>query len=90
MADFSDLRSREYGLFVDPGQAQDEPHEFSISKVIGDYARLQAGQGYGYVSDLVFDDGGKLAAVVISREASAGGGTYAVPYRAKRGDGARS
>jgi hypothetical protein len=26
---------------------------FQASKLIGDYARLQAGQGYGYVSDLV-------------------------------------
>ncbi|UPJ56917.1 PRC-barrel domain-containing protein [Bradyrhizobium sp. 192] len=85
VADFSDLRSREYGLFVDPGQAHTEPHEFSVSKVIGDYARLQAGQGYGYVSDLVFDSGGKLAAVVISREASAGGGTYAFPYPGQTG-----
>ncbi len=85
VADFSDLRSREFGLFVDPGQTQAEPHEFSISKIIGDYARLQAGQGYGYVSDLVFDGGGKLAAVVISREASAGGGTYAFPYPGETG-----
>ena len=85
VADFADLRSREYGLFVDPGQAQAEPHEFSISKIIGDYARLQAGQGYGYVSDLVFDNSGKLAAVVISREASAGGGTYAFPYPGETG-----
>ncbi|MDN4986293.1 PRC-barrel domain-containing protein [Bradyrhizobium sp. WYCCWR 13022] len=85
VADFSDLRSRDYGLFVDPSQAQPEPHEFSISKVIGDYARLQAGQGYGYISDLVFDSGGKLAAVVISCEASAGGGTYAFPYPGETG-----
>ncbi|WP_063993356.1 PRC-barrel domain-containing protein [Bradyrhizobium sp.] len=85
VANFSDLRSREYGLFVDPDQAQAEPHEFSVSKVIGDYARLQAGQGYGYVSDLVFDSGGKLAAVVISREASVGGGTYAFPYPGQTG-----
>lgn len=85
VADFSDLRSREYGLFTEPGNAQAEPHEFSISKIIGDYARLQAGQGYGYVSDLVFDHGGKLAAVVISREAAAGGGTYAFPYPGQTG-----
>jgi sporulation protein YlmC with PRC-barrel domain len=85
VADFSDLRSREYGLFTDPGTAQSEPHEFSISKVIGDYARLQAGQGYGYVSDLVFDRGGKLAAIVISRAAAAGGGTYAFPYPGQTG-----
>lgn len=85
VADFSDLRSREFGLFVDPDQAEAEPHEFTISKIIGDYARLQAGQGYGYVSDLVFDSGGKLAAVVISREASAGGGTYAFPYPGQTG-----
>ena len=85
VADFSDLRSREYGLFTEPGDAQAEPHEFSISKVIGDYARLQAGQGYGYVSDLVFDRGGKLAAVVISRGAAAGGGTYAFPYPGQTG-----
>jgi len=85
VADFSDLRSREYGLFFDPGQAQEESHEFSISKIIGDYARLQAGQGYGYDSDLVFDRAGKLAAIVISREASAGGGTYAFPYPGQTG-----
>ncbi|MDA9467987.1 PRC-barrel domain-containing protein [Bradyrhizobium sp. CCBAU 53415] len=85
VADFSDLRSREFGLFLDPGQAEPEPHDFTISKIIGDYARLQAGQGYGYVSDLVFDGGGKLAAVVISREASAGGGTYAFPYPGQTG-----
>lgn len=85
VADFSDLRSREYGLFFDPDQGRDKSHEFSISKVIGDYARLQAGQGYGYVSDLVFDRTGKLAAVVISREASVGGGTYAFPYPGQLG-----
>lgn len=85
VADFSDLRSREYGLFIEPGAGRAEPHEFSISKVIGDYARLQAGQGYGYVSDLVFDHGGKLAAVVISRDAAAGGGTYAFPYPGQTG-----
>jgi len=85
VANVPDLRSREYGLFVDPGQAQAEPHEFSISKIIGDYARLQAGQGFGYVSDLVFDRDGKLAVVVISREASVGGGTFAFPYPGETG-----
>src|SRR3569833_2129528 len=85
VADFSDLRAREYGLFFGMDQQQDPSHEFSISKFIGDYARLQAGQAYGYVSDLVFDSRGKLAAVVISREASVGGGTYAFPYPGQTG-----
>lgn len=80
IADFSDLRSREFGLFFDPDQQRAGSHEFTVSKIIGDYARLQSGYGYGYVSDLVFDQGGKLIAIVVSREASAGGGTYAFPY----------
>ena len=85
VADFSDLRSREYGLFFDPGQQQANVKTFVTSKIIGDYARLQAGQGYGYVSNLVFDGGGKLMAVVVSRDASAGGGTFAFPYPGKTG-----
>lgn len=48
--------------------------------MIGDYTRLQAGQGYGYVSDLVFSQDGKLLDVLVSRGASAGGGTYAFSY----------
>ena len=79
IADFSDLQSRQYGLFFDPDQ---QPHDsdFRISRVIGDDARLQTGQGFGYVSDLVFGEGGRLLAVLISRDASGGGGIFAFPW----------
>lgn len=80
IADFSDFQSREYGLFFDPDRREVASSDFAISEVIGDYARLQAGQGYGYVSDLVFNQDGRLFAILVSRDASAGGGTYAFPF----------
>ena len=80
IADFSNLQSREYGLFFDPERTKDHSQVFPITKVLGDYARLQTGQGYGYVSDLVFNQSGRWIAVLVSRDASAGGGTYAFAY----------
>ena len=67
-----------YGIFRN--DAQRVPTEFAVSEIIGDYARLQAGQGYGYVSDAVFTRGGDLKAVLITREARAGGGTFAFGF----------
>lgn len=85
IADFSDFQSRQYGLFFDPDHQEPGPTDFPISKVIGDYARLQAGQGFGYVSDLVFNQNGRLLAILVLRDSSAGGGTYAFPYPGKTG-----
>ena len=51
-----------------------------MNRLIGDYARLQTGQGYGYVTDLVFSPAGKMMAVLVARDRQAGGGTIAFPY----------
>ena len=80
IADITGGELPEYGLFPGKKGVAELPSEFRASQVIGDIARLQAGQGYGYVSDLVFSRDGKLLAVVITRDAAAGGGTYAFRY----------
>ncbi|WP_456639663.1 PRC-barrel domain-containing protein [Bradyrhizobium sp. USDA 10063] len=67
-----------YGIFGNDGQQF--PEEFAVTEVTGDYARLQAGQGYGYVSDAVFTRAGDLIAVLITRDSKAGGGTYAFGF----------
>ncbi|ANW00884.1 PRC-barrel domain-containing protein [Bradyrhizobium icense] len=67
-----------YGIF-----RNDDQHvlgEFAVTEIIGDYARLQAGQGYGYVSDAVFTRAGNLIAVLITRDSRSGGGTYAFGF----------
>jgi len=69
-----------YGLFPGTEGVETLPREFRVSEVVGDYARLQTGHGYGYVSDVVFDPDGRMIAVLVSREPQAGGGTYAFPY----------
>ena len=66
IADLSDARSDQFGLFAhDPKQGA----EFLVSEVIGDYARLQTGLGYGYVKDIVLDPSGQMVAVLIARDA---------------------
>jgi hypothetical protein len=52
----------------------------AISEVIGEYARLQASQGYGYIKDAVFRKSGKLLAVLVARDTQAGGGTVGFAY----------
>jgi sporulation protein YlmC with PRC-barrel domain len=61
------------------GQAP-QPDEFRITEVTGDYARLQVGQAYGYVGDAVFSRSGALKAVLVVRDAEAGGGTFAFGF----------
>jgi sporulation protein YlmC with PRC-barrel domain len=70
----------EYGMFPGTPGAATMPSAFRVSAVIGDFARLQAGQGYGYVSDMVFTPDGKLLAILVTRDATGGGGTYAFGY----------
>ena len=71
----------EYTLFPGSEGVSTLPREFWVwvSELVGDYARLQPGSGYGSGSDAVFAADGRLMAVLIAREASAGGGTYAFP-----------
>ncbi len=69
-----------YALFPGTEGVQTLPREFRLTEVLGDYARLQTGYGYGYVTDAVFSRDGRLIAVLISRDAASGGGTFAFPF----------
>lgn len=70
----------QYGLFPGTEGVPTVPREFRLTELLGDYARLQTGYGYGYVSDVVFDKSGRLIAVLVGRDVASGGGTYAFPY----------
>jgi hypothetical protein len=76
VADISPRGGQQYPLFA----GKERPNEFPVSEVVGDYARLQAGFAYGYVSDVVFDGSGRLQAVLVTRDAAAGGGTFAFGF----------
>jgi sporulation protein YlmC with PRC-barrel domain len=76
----SDGGRPEYGIFPGARGIPDVPNEFPVTHVIGDYARLQAGQGYGYVSDVAFTRRGDMLAVLVTRDATAGGGIYAFGF----------
>jgi hypothetical protein len=70
------------GLF---GEQAERKGEFAVTEVIGDYARLQAGQGYGYVADVVFDRHGRMLAVLVIRGEQAGGGLLAFGFPGSTG-----
>ncbi|KRR20494.1 hypothetical protein CQ13_32390 [Bradyrhizobium retamae] len=84
IADLTDVRSRQYGLFplplVEPDENKPQVEDFLVTKVLGDYARLQTGAGYGLVKDVVFSQQGRMLAVLVARDAAQGGGTLAFPY----------
>ena len=82
IADVADPHAPELGLFPD---ARPAGEDFLVSELLGEYARLQAGQGYGYVKDAVFDDDGKLLAVLVARDLNAGGGTFAFAWPGRTG-----
>jgi PRC-barrel domain len=78
--DLSNGSRPQYGLFPGTEGVAVLPREFRLTEVVGDYARLQTGNGYGYVTDVVFSRDGRMIAVLVSRDAAAGGGAYAFPY----------
>lgn len=79
-ADLSSGQRPQYGLFPGSEGVTVLPREFRLTELVGDYARLQTGNGYGYVTDVVFSSDGRMIAVLVTRDAAAGGGTYAFPY----------
>ena len=89
IADLSDVRSQQYGLFPMPYGGSKESgakeDDFLVTKVLGDYARLQTGAGYGLVKDAVFSQQGRLLAIIVAREKFKGGGTIAFPYPGQTG-----
>lgn len=70
----------QYGLFPGSEGVPTLPREFRLTEILGDYARLQTGHGYGYVTDAVFEKDGRLIAVLVSRDKASGGGTYAFAF----------
>jgi sporulation protein YlmC with PRC-barrel domain len=83
IADLSDVRSNQFGLFTQESEKKDA--EFLVTEVIGDYARLQTGLGYGYVKDVVLAPQGRTIAVLVARDTLTGGGTVAFPYPGRTG-----
>jgi len=69
-----------YGLFDGPETLATGPREYRMSELIGDYARLASGEGYGRVSDVVIGRDGRIAGVLVTRDIGWGGGAYAYPY----------
>ena len=69
--------------------AELRPGIWRASELLGDYARIRDESGetwlnFGYVTDLLIDDG-KLAATVVNGAAGYGGTTWAYPYRRPMG-----
>lgn len=86
VADVADLKQPTYGLFSEKGQAAEVSDEFRFTEITDEYARLQPGLAFGYVSDVVFTKGGTMLAILVTRDAVAGGGTYAFGFPGKIGD----
>jgi sporulation protein YlmC with PRC-barrel domain len=80
VADFAPGPQSQFGLFSGKAGVPTLPTEFTVREVIGDYARLQTGQGYGYVSDVVFSPAGHMQAVLVIRDSRYGGGTVAFGF----------
>ena len=81
----ADSRRPQYGLFPGTESVATLPREFRVSEVIGDYARLQSGYGFGYVTGVVFAGRGQAMAVLVSRDVPSAGGTYAFPFTGVEG-----
>jgi hypothetical protein len=80
VADVTNAELPEFGMFPGKASVTQLPSEFAVTEIIGDYARLQTGQAYGYASDVVFTDQGRMLAVLITRDSIAGGGVHAFAF----------
>ena len=70
-----------FSLFNDRESISTGPRSFRASELQGDFVTLKGGEAYGYVRDLLFDQGGKLLAVVVATDvAYDADGYYAYPY----------
>lgn len=85
VADLASRERPEYGLFPGTEGVATLPREFRASEVLGDYARLQTGHGYGAVTDLVFSPDGRMTAVLVNRDAASGGSIFAFAFRGTTG-----
>jgi sporulation protein YlmC with PRC-barrel domain len=72
---------KNFSLFNDRESVSTGPRSFRASELQGDFVTLNGGEGYGYVRDLLFDQGGKLQAVVVAPDAASDVDGYrAYPY----------
>ena len=86
--------AEEYGLFEEDyitqtdlsyvSQVEDDPTTgariWKLTDLLNDYASVGEGQGYGYVDNVLFEESGKIQAVIIESDSAYGGGTYAYPF----------
>lgn len=72
--------AEELGLFDGPNWVPTGPREWRVTELVGDYARLRNGLGYGYVTDAVFGQDGKLLATLVVRDLAHGAGLYGYPF----------
>lgn len=71
----------DFSLFNDRETVATGPRAFRAAELEGDFVTLEGGENYGYVRDLMFDEGGKLQAIVVATDvAYAADGYYAYPY----------
>lgn len=76
----TEATAERYDLFDGPETVFTGPREFRLSELIGDYARLQDGTGYGLVSDVVISREGRISGVIVTRDIGLGAGAYGYPY----------
>ena len=75
-----------FGLFPSAKDDHDNRKpDLLVTEIIGDYARLQTGRGYGYVNDVVLTPEGRMLAVLVTRDTAEGGGTFAFAYPGRTG-----
>lgn len=86
--------AEDYGLFEEDYITQDDLSYISqvdddvtagarvwkITDLLNDYASVGEGKGYGYVDNVLFEEGGKIQAVVINADSAYGGDEYAYPF----------
>lgn len=70
-----------FSLFNDRESVSTGPRSFRASELQGDFVTIGDNVDYGYVRDLLFEQGGKLLAVVVATDvAYDADGYYAYPY----------
>lgn len=76
----TETKAEAFGLYDQAEAVATGPREFRVNELIGDYARLRQGQGYGSVRDVVFRKDGSLIAVLVNRDVRYGSGMFSYPF----------
>lgn len=79
--DFDEDNIESYSLFGDIDSEPAQGRNWRVSELIDDYARLRGGLYYGWVDDVIFNQSGEIAALVVDRDLTHGAGRRdAWPY----------